>query len=141
MPHLTTWIDGVMTTKVMTNPYGDAERDAMVIIAMLAAVGALLWIRIVCALAAPTMTERGRVLVVAVCACAVQSIMLGGVLPSMGVISSTQNYATNVASSEPGANCSLTYQTVPLLQFHIRPIRVSGSFIYDLYIMRPSITL
>ena len=103
---LKTWLDGmhdVMTAQALTTPYGDAERDAMIVIAILAALASLMWVRIVCALAAPNIAERGRMLVVAVCACALQGVLLGGVLPTMGVITSTGSFAANVVSTEPGA--------------------------------------
>ena len=97
------WLDETMMTRVRA--YGDTERDAMAVIAMLAALSTVLWLSVAYIAASHERVARLRIVVVAmgVLACALQGELLGAVMPNMGVTNSTARYARNVALGAPGA--------------------------------------
>lgn len=113
---IATWIgDGVrgsVLSRAPTDPLGDAERDAMCVIAAIAAVAAVLWMRVMYFNITADTEKRRRVFIYVVIASALQGVLVGTVVPEMTVMSSTADFAQNVADSSPDA--SVTWQQDPM---------------------------
>ena len=98
-----TWLDNTMLKRVVA--YGDIERDAMMVIAFLAAAACLLWLAMAYLVSSKERLTRLRVVVVGlgVLGSALQGQLVGTVMPIMGVTNSTARYARNLAAGTPGA--------------------------------------
>lgn len=103
---ISTWLgEGVrdsVLARAPTNPLGDAESDAMCVIAAIAGIAALMWIRVMYINVTADSEKRRRAFVYVVVASAMQGVLLGTVTPNLTVASSTADFAQNVAESAPG---------------------------------------
>ena len=110
---LTTLMDdmrGTMLSRVPTNPYGDDERDAMAIIALMTALAAALWLANAYYAAMPERAAKHRptVAAVGIAAACVQTMLLGAIIPGVGIVGSTGSFARNVVAETPGSIVSWT---------------------------------
>lgn len=103
-----TWmgdVRGTMLGKIPTNPYGDDERDAMAIIAVMTAVAALAWLANAYYAAMPERAAKHRPTAAAagIAAACVQTMLVGVIIPGVGIVGSTGSFARNVVTESPGA--------------------------------------
>ena len=102
-PNTMAWLDDTMLQRVAA--YGDTERDAMAVIALLAGLACNSWLILAYLASSSERVARLRVVAVAlgVLGCSLQGQLLGTVMPNIGVTNNTARYARNVAAGAPGA--------------------------------------